>query len=176
METLFVLDAHNYEDNMEEIRRVAVRGIIFVEGKLVVIENSFDEVKLPGGGKEPNESDIDTLVREVKEETGYDVIVDSIRPFGEIEEKRLSTQEPKIWHQYSRVYFCEVDKKQGECSYTESEKMYGFRYVLYTLEEAISKNEAMLEREGHQPWNQREYKTLLAIKNYIESEGERRDG
>ena len=52
-----------------------------------MIENDFGEVKLPGGGIDSGEDDYKALVREVKEETGYDVILESIVPFGEIEEK-----------------------------------------------------------------------------------------
>lgn len=169
MEKILILDEHNYSPDMKEIYRVAVRGIIFLEGKLLMIENSFEEVKLPGGGIDEGEDDYEALMREVKEETGYDVIPESIVSFGEIEEKRLSVHEPMIWHQISRLYFCDVYPEQGVCEYTENEKKYGFRQVLYTLEEALEKNKAMLEREGKQAWNQREYKTLLLIKDYMEN-------
>ena len=91
------------------------------------------------------------------------MILESIVPFGEIEEKRLSVHEPMIWHQINRLYFCDVAQERGVCDYTENEKKYGFKQVLYTLEEALEKNEKMLEKEGKQAWNQREYKTLLLI-------------
>ena len=167
MEKILILDEKNYSPDMEEIYRVAVRGIIFIDGKLLMIENDFGEAKLPGGGIDAGEDDCKALVREVKEETGYDVIPESIVPFGEIEEKRLSVHEPMIWHQMSRLYFCDVHPEQGVCAYTENEKKYGFRQVLYTLEEALEKNGLMLEREGKQAWNQREYKTLLLIQEYL---------
>lgn len=72
--------------NLEEIYRVAVRGIVFIDGKLLMIEDNFGEVKLPGGGIDSGEDDYKALVREVKEETGYDAILESIVSFGEIEE------------------------------------------------------------------------------------------
>ena len=96
MKRILIMDEKNYSLDLEEIYRVAVRGIIFIGGKLLMIEDDFGEVKLPGGGIESGEDDYKALVREVKEETGYDVIWESIVPFGEIEEKRLSVQEP-IW-------------------------------------------------------------------------------
>lgn len=167
MEKILVMDEHNYDDNLGEICRISIRGIIFVDGKLLMIENSFGEAKLPGGGMEPGEDDFQALVREVKEETGYDVIPESIKPFGEIEEKRLSVHEPMIWHQINRLYFCDVYPEQGQCEYSENEKKYGFHQVLYTIEEALEKNERMLEIEGRQAWNQREYKTLLLIKECL---------
>lgn len=172
MEKILVMDEHNYDVDSEEIRRVSIRGIIFIDGKLLMIEDSFGEVKLPGGGMEPGEDDHRALIREVKEETGYDVIPESIRPFGEIEEKRLSVHEPMIWHQFNRLYFCDVYPGQGRCEYSENEKKYGFHQVLYTIKEALEKNEKMLEIEGRQAWNQREYKTLLLIKDYFEAHAE----
>lgn len=168
MEKILVMDEHNYDENLEEIYRISVRGIIFVAGKLLMIESSFGEVKLPGGGMDQGEDEYQTLVREVKEETGYDVIPESIKPFGEIEEKRLAVYEPMIWHQINRLYFCDVYSEQGKCEYSKNEKEEGFHQVFYTIEEALEKNERMLEKEGLQAWNQREYKTLLLIRDYLE--------
>lgn len=148
MEKLLIMDEHDYDEDLKEIFRVAVRGIIFVDGKLLMIEDDFDEVKLPGGGMEPGEDDHQALLREVKEETGYDVIPESIRPFGEIEEKRLSVREPMIWHQINRLYFCAVDPKQGQCDYSEDEKRHGFHRVFYTLEDALKKTKECWKTKG----------------------------
>ena len=106
------MDAHNYDSNWPVIERIAVRGIIFIDGKLLMIENSFGEAKLPGGGREGDEDDVRTLLREVEEETGYLVMPESIVPFGEVEERRRSTNEDKIWHQISRLYFCDVKAEE----------------------------------------------------------------
>lgn len=169
MKQLLLLDARNYPPDMGEILRVAVRGIIFLNGKLLLIENAFGEVKLPGGGMEDGETEADTLIREVREETGYTVLPASIKPFGQIEEKRLSTHEPMIWHHISRLYFCDVMPQAGACAYSENEQRHAFHRVLYTVDEAIRINRAMLDREGESPWNQREYRTLLLLKDFLES-------
>ena len=63
MERLLMLDGGNYTDDMPEIVRIAVRGIIFVDGKLLLIEDNKNEVKLPGGGQEEGETDIDTILK-----------------------------------------------------------------------------------------------------------------
>ena len=78
---------------MDEAVRVAVRGIIFIGGRLLLIEDNKGEVKLPGGGQDAGESDADTLIREIREETGCAVIPETIRPFGYIEEKRKDLHE-----------------------------------------------------------------------------------
>lgn len=169
MKRILILDEKNYPPDLDEIYRVAVRGIIFIEGKLLMVESNSGELKLPGGGINDGEDDYQTLVREVKEETGYDVILSTIEPFGEIEEKRLSILEDKLWHQISRLYFCQVNPTKGQCNYTEDEIKSGFRQVMYSIEDALKKSQRVLERDGMQAWNQREYKTLLLIRDYIRS-------
>ena len=170
MEKILVMDAENYDPDLDEILRIAVRGIIFVDGKLLLINSSFGELKFPGGGKEGEESDEETLIRETLEETGYRVIPETIRPFGEVEEKRLSVHEPMIWHQINRYYFCDVESEQGACSYTENEVKYGFHQVWHTLEEAIRINAETLQKEGRHAWNQREYNVLQLIREYLDKQ------
>ena len=88
MKRLLLLDAKDYGENTDEFVRTAVRGIVFIGDRLLLIEDNKGEVKLPGGGQEAGESDADTLIREIREETGCVVIPETIRPFGYIEEKR----------------------------------------------------------------------------------------
>lgn len=160
MKKLLVLDEKNYSENLEEIYRIAVRGIVFRDGRLLMTESDGGELKLPGGGMEEGEDDVKTLIRETLEETGFSVIPETVREFGEIEEKRLAFYENMIWHQINRYYFCEVYDGQSECSYSENEKAHGFKPVWYTLEGAYEKN---CERA----WNQREYHALKLIKEYL---------
>lgn len=48
-------------------------------GRVLLIHKTDNDLwALPGGGHEIGESIVDTVVREVKEETGYDVIVETI--------------------------------------------------------------------------------------------------
>ncbi|MBQ7474373.1 MAG: NUDIX domain-containing protein [Clostridia bacterium] len=168
MERLLLPDGGDYADDMPEIVRIAVRGIIFTDGKLLLVEDGKNEVKLPGGGREEGETDIDTLVREVREETGRAVAAETVRPFGYIEEKRKSLNEDMIWHQFSRLYFCGVTGERTDTEYSENEKRRGMRTAAYTIDEAIAKNRAMLDRIGALAWNQRVYRTLLLIKEYLE--------
>lgn len=170
MERLLYLDGGDYAGDMPEILRIAVRGIIFINGKLLLIEDKKNELKLPGGGLEDGETDIRALVREVREETGFTVLTETVRPFGYIEEKRRSIYENKIWHQFSRLYFCEVAGERGGTEYTENEKKLGMRTVARTVDEAIAANRAVLDKMGELAWLQREYRTLLLIKERMEKE------
>lgn len=108
MERLLLLDAKDYDDDMDVWARIAVRGIVFIGDKLLLLNDNKGEVSLPGGGQDEVESDADTLIREIREETGYSVIPDTIRPFGYIEEKRRdfkSYHDDRIFHQISRLHF-----------------------------------------------------------------------
>lgn len=66
MNRILTLDAKNYDPGLPLLQREAVRGIILIDGRLLMIEDSFDEVKLPGGGLEPGEDDTAALIREVR--------------------------------------------------------------------------------------------------------------
>ena len=169
MERLLLMEAKNYDDTLPEIRRTAVRGIIFSQGKLLFVEDKFGALKLPGGGQEEGEDDIATLIREVREETGCTVLPESIRPFGYIEEKRRSVRadEDMIWHQFNRLYFCEVTDERGETEFSQNEKRYGMRFSPHTLEEALAANRKVLNTEGELAWNQREYRTLELIREHL---------
>ena len=169
MERLLLLDAKNYDEAADELLRVAVRAVIFVGNRLLLIEDNKGEVKLPGGGLNEGEDDAQALIREVREETGCTVIPKTISPFGYIEEKRKDLLGDTIFHQFSRLYFCEVTNERGETAFSENEKSFGMRFKAYTLDEAIKKNLAMLKNIGELAWNQREYKTLLLIKRHLEN-------
>ena len=99
-------------------------------------------------------------------------MTETVRPFGYIEEKRKSFNENEnmIWHHFSRLYFCDVADERSDTAYSENEKRHGMRLGLYTMDEAIAKNRAMLNNIGKLAWNQREYRTLLLIKAYMERE------
>jgi len=167
MKKILVMDAKNYDTSLPELKRVAVRGIIFVNGKLLLIRSKYGEVKFPGGGKENNESDIETLIRETLEETGYHVIESSIREFGEVEEIRQATYENMIWHQINRYYFCDIENGREECQYSENEQKHGFHQVWYSLEEALKINEEMLHKDNVRAWNEREYNVLKLLTEYV---------
>lgn len=166
MKRLLLMDEHNYDDALNEIRRIAVRGIISVDRNLLFVEDKFGALKLPGGGQEAGENNFQTLIREVREETGYNVIPDSIRPFGYIEEKRISAHEEMIWHQFNYLYFCNVENGHGVCEYSDNEKKIGLHLKVCKLDDAILINKKVMdsvEQKAWYPWYRREYNTLLLL-------------
>lgn len=52
---------------------VSIKGVLFVDGKSVLLENERAEWELPGGKLDPGETPERCVVREIEEELGLDV-------------------------------------------------------------------------------------------------------
>lgn len=79
MELLFTLDKKDYTDDMPLVERYGVRAIIRQNGKIAMQRSSLGEYKIPGGGVEESESFEQALLREVREETGLQVKVETLK-------------------------------------------------------------------------------------------------
>lgn len=83
MRELFVIDLKNYKPEGTVGKRPSVRGIILKDGKVAMMHSlKYDYYKLPGGGIEDGENYEETLIREVKEESGLIVKKESVKEFG----------------------------------------------------------------------------------------------
>lgn len=130
MKKLLTLDLKNYTDDMPVIEKHTVRAVIFRDGKLAMQQSGKGEYKIPGGGVEGGESHTETLLREVREETGLLVIPESIVEIGEIEELRedvFCKGQKYICHSY--FYLCKVEDKSVNTQMTDSEIEKGFHPV-----------------------------------------------
>ena len=88
MQILLTLDKKDYEEGMPVFEKYSTRGVIIRDGKIATQHGSAGDYKILGGGVEPGEKLEDALIREVGEESGLIVIPESIRPIGEIVERR----------------------------------------------------------------------------------------
>lgn len=52
---------------------VSVKGVLLVDGKVVLVRNDRDEWELPGGRADPGETHAQTLAREFREELAIEV-------------------------------------------------------------------------------------------------------
>lgn len=164
---LVVIDAHNYDIKLPEINRIAVRGIIKKDNKFLMIDENTGNVKFPGGGQEPHEDHIATLLREVKEETGYSIDIDTVEEFLLIEEKRKSVKEEMIWHQYNYYYLCDlINMEQVACSFSEHEKTLDLQLGWYTVEEARTKISRFCEERNRVLERDREYIVLSKLMEF----------
>jgi len=150
------------------LTRDAARGIIFQHGKLLMVFSEKNgDYKFPGGGVEKGEDQPVALIREVKEETGVEVI--RVGPeFGCIIEYDIPIEnEYDVFKMTSRYFMCEIGVGSGKQNLDEYEKDLGFTARWVNLEEALQTNRALLrERPSGAPqWIKREIFVLEQIKN-----------
>ena len=140
MRELFVIDKKNYIESGTIGRRPSVRGIIIKDGKIAMMHSlKYDYYKLPGGGIEEGEQLEDTLIREVREESGLVVKPDSIKEFGYVRRIEKGKIED-IFIQENFYYLCDVeDVIQAQELDDYEEEVFTLEYV--SPEQAIDVNE-----------------------------------
>jgi len=159
MRLLFEMDKKDYGGCIRSFTRDSARSIIIRNGKIAMIHSlKYDYYKFPGGGIEPGESNIDALIRETAEETGMNVIPDSIREYGYVHRTQKSTVvEDECFIQDNYYYLCDVDEgiRPQKLDDYESDELFTLEYVM--PEAAILSNRTkdhgpkdpvMLEREA----------------------------
>ena len=141
MRELFVIDKKNYIENGTIGRRPSVRGIIIKDGKIAMMHSlKYDYYKLPGGGIEEGEQLKDTLIREVREESGLIVKEESIKEFGYVRRIEKGKIED-IFIQENFYFLCDVEEmlKAQELDEYEEEELFTLEFVI--PEHAIEVNE-----------------------------------
>ena len=137
MRTLFDLDLKDYDEKGPLHCRHSVRGIIIRDGKIAMdYVEKYGCYKFPGGGSEKDETKIDTLVREVREEAGLVVKPETARPYGIVTRSQMS----RIGDRYCQdnfYYLCDVENKVVPQELTKSESENGYRLVFIDPSEAI---------------------------------------
>ena len=132
------------EDMTEVVKRVKI--LLVNSNDEILLGYSHHNYQFPGGHVEENEELIDTVNREILEETGMNLKLTDLEPFA----RNLGYY--KDWPEEGKnrkieIYYYEVktDEKPNldNTSYTESEKDGGFelRYIpLSNVEEELKKN------------------------------------
>ena len=142
-------------------KRTAARAIVNDGDKYLLITSKYGDYKFAGGGMEPGEDLVDTLVREIQEETGYLIIRDSIKKYGKVLEKRKGKKED-IMEMDSHYFFCKVESEAGDRNLDEYEEEYDYQVVWITLPEALEKNKQITNLYAC-PWIVREIKVMEMI-------------
>jgi 8-oxo-dGTP pyrophosphatase MutT (NUDIX family) len=164
MREILIIDMQNYQGEWPVHRRVAAKAIFYIEEKLVMLQSKLGDVKFIGGGIEEGEDQIDGLIREVKEETGYDVIRSSIQEIGIITERIKDKYEDAIWDMKTYLYSCDVNSlERHELKLTENEINHGMKCVFITPAEAIRLNEEALKRQQYTAWLYRDLELLKLL-------------
>ena len=163
MKLLYNLDEKNYPQDGVKIIRKAIRAIIYQDDKIALVKTRANEYKFPGGGQEKDETDIETLIREVKEETGLEVIPESITEYGLVREKRKSIfNEQESFFQDSYYYCCQVSDNKHQPQLDDYELEDGYDLVYVTPKEAYHNN---IKLDDHYKWIKRD---TLILKELME--------
>lgn len=144
MRQLFTIDLKDYSPDAKKFYRPSVRGIIFdKDGNIAMIYSQiYHFYKFPGGGIEGSETHLETLAREIKEETGLTLIPESAKEFGEVLKIQKGDESGKdtIHIQQNYYYTCEVEDEIGDQNLDDGEKSLEFVLKFVPVEEAIVAN------------------------------------
>ena len=142
MRTLFPLDRKDYSDSDPIRNRHSVRGIIIRNGKIAMAHvTKFGYYKFPGGGSEGTETKIETLIREVREESGLVVKPETARPYGMVTRVQKSRSGDK-YCQDNFYYLCDALDQIASQELTEKESENGYKLEFVDPNEAIRASRA----------------------------------
>jgi 8-oxo-dGTP pyrophosphatase MutT (NUDIX family) len=142
MKLLFEIDKKNYDNDGKAFIRPSARAIIIKDNRIYMVHSLvYDYYKFPGGGIEKNESTIDALIRETKEEAGLVVIKDSIKEYGYVHRVQKA-DEPSYskFIQDNFYYICDVENKILEQQLDDYENFEKFTLELVDPKIAININ------------------------------------
>lgn len=89
---------------------VSVKGIVFEDNAVWLRKNERNEWELPGGKIDPSEQPTDTVIREMREELGYEVVVK------DLVSAHMYTIKKSIDESYGvlvLMYTCDVTSRSG---------------------------------------------------------------
>lgn len=156
------IDLHNYPEDAPVFRRTAVRGIVQHGDKyLVIYSNKYGDCKFPGGGQEQNETNEDTLIREMREETGRDVLPETVQEYLLVHERRMGMLGDVLFMD-SYYYFCDVAEVQHEQNLQDYELDEDYEVLWLTLDEALNCNKHT-DLQEKTPWVEREMTVMRRL-------------
>ena len=116
MKQLFTMDLKNYGADWKRSRRDSARAIIHVgvDKLALVYATKLGYYKFPGGGIHEGEDKIAALAREVQEEVGLVLVLESVREYGVASRYQKSgLAENTIFVQDNFYYECDVERDES---------------------------------------------------------------
>lgn len=160
-------------ENYGMIERKASKGIVIVNGKLLLIHTNLGDYKFPGGGLKKDEDYISALKREILEECGYDVDTVGDCVCETIEQSYDKFESNKIFRMISLYFICDINldnKYVRNLDSYEEEQQFSEEFI--EIEKAIENNKNLLSSDSDNinPWLARETNVLTYIKALLFSE------
>lgn len=167
MRILFEMDLHDYADCTHHFVRNSARSIVIRDKKIAMIHSlKYDYYKFPGGGIEGNESPVEAMIRETREEAGLVVKPETVREFGMVHRIQRSDQDPtECFIQDNFYYLCDVENEtvSQRLDGYEAAESYALEFVAPTL--AIQKNRNVQDSPYHPMMFEREARVLEMLIN-----------
>lgn len=161
----YILGIEEVNEKSKINHREAVRAVILKGENILLVHTNKGDFKFPGGGMNKEENHEQTLIREVKEETGY--IVRNVKEkIGFFVERNLDQYEKNsIFEMISTYYLCEVDNDKTAQELDAYEIELGFNPVWVDINKAIHVNEEIIKNDSldKNNWIYRETKVLKII-------------
>jgi len=151
-------------NNKEFKKRETVRGICIRKNDVLVLHSDlYNDYIFPGGGIKNGEDHEQTLIREMKEETGASKVW-NLRPVGYTEELRFGLNlNGSVYQQISYFYLCNIDDI-GELSLTEKELNAGLNPVWVNIEDVLQQNDQEIKKVDQRKQG---FKTVLVRENRV---------
>jgi ADP-ribose pyrophosphatase YjhB (NUDIX family) len=114
------------QDNGYLTPKIDVRGVVFRDGKILLVREVQDDGRwsLPGGWADPNDSPARAAEREVKEETGYDVEAKRLLALYDRSHPRHGHQPPAPLYAYKAIFLCDLVGGHPETSIETGESRF----------------------------------------------------
>lgn len=120
-----VRNVSKLKENEIQKTETRVKALILNEENNLLLGYSYNMYQFPGGHHEDGENIIDTLIREIKEETGIDLIA-STSPFYKYERYLKKGDKKEKQEIYYYVLYTNETPKIECTNYTEEEKIGKF--------------------------------------------------
>ena len=112
------------------IQKIVVGGVVFKEGKVLILQRSSDETvfpdmwELPSGKREPLETSANTLHREILEETGINV--ETVMPVSVFD---YQIEKGDVTKDSTQINFITKPKNSKECTVQLSKEHQKFEWI-----------------------------------------------
>jgi ADP-ribose pyrophosphatase YjhB (NUDIX family) len=95
--------------------KVGVRGVVFQDEKVLLVKGAADgKWSLPGGWADVNETPTEAVVREIREESGYETVATKL--LGVLDRTKQGHVPPFPFHVYKLFVQCEITGGVGAAS------------------------------------------------------------